>query len=197
MSDLTGIDLTGSIEPWLALGLAADDEGVIRVGRVTVRFDADAARLATWPGPHGPECDGVLVRAAEPGLPSMAADHRLGATRVDHVVLMTPDLERTSAAATAVFAEPLKRVRDAGKGVHQGFFRLGEVILEIVQAPHVPEGPALLWGLVLVVDDLDTACAALGPEVIGAARTAVQAGRRIATVRSGAGLGCAVALMSD
>jgi hypothetical protein len=50
--------------------------------------------------------------------------------------------------------------------------------------------------LVVVVDQLDEAAAHLGPDVIGAPKSAVQPGRRIATVRSGAGLGVPLALMS-
>ncbi|MFM7962382.1 MAG: hypothetical protein ACKPBF_00195, partial [Actinomycetota bacterium] len=55
---------------------------------------------------------------------------------------------------------------------------------------------ATYWGFVVTVADLDAAIAHLGPDVIGAAKPAVQPGRRIATVRSGAGLGVPLALMS-
>jgi hypothetical protein len=58
------------------------------------------------------------------------------------------------------------------------------------------DGPAAFWGLTLVSADLDATRAALGDELIGAPRDAVQAGRRIATVRRSAGLGTAVAVMS-
>ena len=221
MSRLTGIDLVGPVEPWLALGLAAGADGSIQVGEVALRFGATEPVLVSAPAPARPDCDGVAVRAdgsgegrysLDPGRGddvvsgvAVAADsrptgcgHAIGARRVDHVVLMTPDLARTCAAAAAVFGEPLKRERDAGNGVRQGFFRLGEVILEIVQSPQTAgDGPARFWGLVLVVEDLDRVCATLGPAVISGPRAAVQPGRRIATLRGGAGLGCAVALMSD
>jgi len=123
----------------------------------------------------------------------------LDARVIDHVVLMTPDLERTCEAAAAATGAPLKRIREAGP-VRQGFFRLGEVILEVVQSPQVPAGAATWWGLVITVgdgpDDLHAVCDRLGPDVIGAPRTAVQPGRFIATVRAEAGLGVPVALMS-
>ena len=46
------------------------------------------------------------------------------------------------------------------------------------------------------VEDLDVAVSALGPELISAAKAAVQPGRSIATVRDEAGLGLPVALMT-
>jgi hypothetical protein len=55
---------------------------------------------------------------------------------------------------------------------------------------------ATYWGLVLIVDDIEAACSHLGPDVIGAPKPAVQPSRLIATVRSGAGLGVPLALMS-
>jgi hypothetical protein len=53
-----------------------------------------------------------------------------------------------------------------------------------------------VWGLALVVDDLDAACARLGKELVGDLRDAVQPGRRIATLRPAAGIGIPVALMT-
>lgn len=162
---------------------------------------------------HGPRpsfIDGAPVHMVpgQPDLPNAAAgadalpSHAssvLDARVIDHVVLMTPDLERTCDAAAAATGVPLKRIREAGQ-VRQGFFRLGEVILEVVQSPQVPAGPATWWGLVITVgngpDDLHAVCDRLGPEVIGAPRTAVQPGRFIATVRAELGLGVPVALMS-
>jgi len=51
--------------------------------------------------------------------------------------------------------------------------------------------------LVINVDDLDAACALLGPERVSEPKDAVQPGRRIATIRSQVGLGTAVALMTQ
>jgi hypothetical protein len=91
----------------------------------------------------------------------------------------------------------LKRIRDAGGGVRQGFHRCGRVIIEVVQRPDIDaETSASIWGLVLNVRDLDQSIDWLGPDVISAARPAVQAGRRIATIKREAGLGVALALMT-
>jgi hypothetical protein len=88
-----------------------------------------------------------------------------------------------------------------GRTLHQGFFRLGEVILEVVDgmpldpaAEPAPGAPAAFWGLVFVVADLDAAAARLGDR-LGTPRDAVQWGQRIATVRREAGLGLPVALI--
>jgi hypothetical protein len=123
---------------------------------------------------------------------------------IDHVVVMSPALDRTVAALRAAGLD-LRRVREqptpAG-APRQAFFRLGEEILEVVQEPDAvlerdggPDRPARLWGLALRVQDLDRTLAALAPNV-SPARPAVQPGRRIATVRRSAGLAVPVALMS-
>lgn len=110
---------------------------------------------------------------------------------------MTPSLDRTCGAITAATSLPLKRIRDAGGGIRQGFHRAGGVILEVVERPDLPaDRPAHLWGLVLVVDDIDATIEAWGPDVVSSPRDAVQPGRRIATVKSDVGLGTAVAIMS-
>jgi hypothetical protein len=78
---------------------------------------------------------------------------------------------------------------------------MGEVILEVVQAPadsriaERPDGPARLWGLAFLVADLEEAIARLG-DVLAEPRDAVQVGRRIAPLRREAGLGPAIAFMS-
>ena len=90
--------------------------------------------------------------------------------------------------------EPLKRIRDAGGGVRQGFHRLGTVIVEIVEQPQALR--TALWGFVLTVDNLDDVAAHMGPDVLSPPRDAVQPGRRIAAFRSGVGLGTAVALIT-
>lgn len=141
--------------------------------------------------------DGIDTRVIpEPSCtsPSESPLHVIG---VDHVVVMTGSLERTCAAITAVTGAELKRIRDAGRGVRQGFHRLGSVILEVVERPDLETSvPATIWGLVLTVTDLDGAVEWLGPDAVGQPRPAVQSGRRIATISAAVGLGMAVALMS-
>lgn len=118
---------------------------------------------------------------------------------VDHVVVAADDVRATCAEIERVSGAPLRRVKEGDRGV-QGFHRWGSVIIEVVERrliePHSPQGDATYWGFVVVVDNIDEAARHLGPDVISAPKPAVQSGRRIATVRSGAGLGVPLALMS-
>jgi len=138
--------------------------------------------------------DGVATGVADS---SDSPVHPSGVVSIDQVVVMTPSLDRTCGAITAATGLPLKRIRDAGGGVRQGFHRAGRVILEVVERPDLPaDRPAHLWGVVLIVNDVDATVTRWGPDVVGAPRDAVQPGRRIATVKSDVGLGTAVAIMS-
>lgn len=141
--------------------------------------------------------DGLVTEAPEERRPDGAAGapaHPNGAVAVDHVVVATPDLDRTLGALAGAGLE-LRRVREVGPA-RQAFYRVGEALLEVV-GPAVPDGdgPAAFWGLTVTVSDLAAAAARLGP-LLGAPRDAVQPGRRIATVRRAAGLGTALALMT-
>ena len=116
---------------------------------------------------------------------------------MDHVVVFTPALGRTIAALEEAGIE-LRRVREPsepGPPVHQAFFRLGEVILEVVERPK-GDGGAAFWGITLAVADIDASADLLG-DLLGNVHAAVQPGRRIATVRREAGLGVPVALISE
>jgi hypothetical protein len=64
--------------------------------------------------------------------------------------------------------------------------------MEIVQATEVSR--TQFWGVVVIVSDLDALAQRLG-DLLREIRPAVQAGRRIAPLRSKAGLGPAVAFM--
>lgn len=151
----------------------------------------------TLEGANSAQLDGLPTTVGAAGDPP-AVRHRNGVTRIDHLVVFTPDLERTTAALEAAGIER-RRVREAdtGEGVlRQGFFRLGEVILEVVEHAKIPSGPASFWGITFAVEDLDATAELLG-ERLGSIREAVQPGRRIATVRKQAGLGLPVAMISE
>lgn len=164
---------------------------------------AAPAGLSSWSlrdrsnaDPNAP-IDGLASGPSSADLPD-TVEHPIGAVGIDHLVVLTPDLDRTIDALAAEGVE-LRRLREgpAGDGhpVRQAFFRLAEVILEVVATDEPADGPARFWGLTLLVRDLDTAAERLGPDRISPPKPAVQPGRRIATVRTGAGLGIPVALM--
>lgn len=219
MTRIVAVEIGGEIEPWESIGLHIAGGRAV-VGSVAIRFvggkpgirrvlvddpDKSIALSASQPSERGGadpsafEIDDSpwgLASSASPLDSPQHAPHPVGAKMIDHFVLMTPDMHRTCGAIELVLGEPLKKIRNAGNGVQQGFFRLGEVIVEVVESPQVPPGGAVWWGLVLIVDDLDEVTAWLGPDVISLPRKAVQPGRFIASVRSSVGLGVPVALMS-
>ena len=122
------------------------------------------------------------------------------ALRIDHVVIFTPRLERTIDAfeAAGIRCRRIREVGPADQQLRQAFFRLGEVIAEVVEVPEEqagPNGATRFWGLTLAVPDLERLATDLG-ERVGAIKDAVQPGRRIATIRRQAGLGVPVALIS-
>jgi hypothetical protein len=196
MTRLVGLRIGGSPGGWQTLGLTVVDN-VAMVGGITLRFigESDGSGIVAWELAH--DDDEVVGPAGIDGLPTVwvsahAYEPNMAIT-LDHVVVMTDDLHRTGDAISSATGEPLKRVREAGGGRQQGFFRLGEAIIEVV-GPAAPN-PSL-WGLVLNVDDLHEWCDRLGPDVVGLPKPAVQPGRFIATVRRELGLGTAVALMT-
>ncbi|MFM8564141.1 MAG: VOC family protein [Acidimicrobiia bacterium] len=207
MTRVAELRLACSVEPWRRIGfepVVAESTALIMVAGLTLRFEPSAETgairwvLAGEPLVDG-DVDGIGTHWIDERESSVegATASAVAVSAVDHIVIMTGDLERTSAAIERHLGLPNKRVRDAGGGVRQGFHRAGDIILEVVQRPDIdPATKALLWGLVLVVDDLDAAVAWLGPDAVGSIRDAVQPGRRIASIRREVGLGLPVALMT-
>lgn len=205
-------ELTLADEPdhWAALGFDVADERC-QIASVCLRFTGPSARsqssgIVGWSLRElaGAELDGLPTTISERPVPAHAAAHPNGVLAIDHVVAVSPDLERSIAAMQTAGLD-LRRVRDeptpAG-APRQAFFRLGHEILELVQEPAEviarhggTERPVQFWGLALLVDDLDSVAERLAPHV-GEVRPAVQPGRRIATVRRSAGLAVPLALMS-
>ncbi len=197
--------IAGSPEPWRRLGLNVTADAA-RIGGVTMRFVpalGDEQGIVGWGlvgwGLAGSpsdavDIDGLATTHVEPPV-GEATDHELHIVGFDHVVVMTSSLERTCGAIESATGEPLKRVREAG-AVRQGFHRLGEVIVEVVESSQVTSNVASFWGLVWNVEDLHEVCDRLGPDIVGLPKAAVQSGRFIATVRSNLGLGLPLALMT-
>jgi hypothetical protein len=81
--------------------------------------------------------------------------------------------------------------------MRQVFFRLGEVILELIGQPGAAgAGEPGFFGLAITVDDLDAVAETLGDH-LGGIKDAVQDGRRIATLRHrDLGMSVATALMT-
>lgn len=137
-------------------------------------------------------------------------DHVNGVVAIDHVVVSTPDVDRTVAAFELGGFECRRRREGAAYGRHQmrqAFFWLGDpdgpitdkVILEVV-GPETPDparsgDPATFFGLALTVRDLEATADFFG-DLMKPPVDAVQSGRRIATLSSRAGSSVAIAFMS-
>ena len=184
-------------DDWRAIGLTVDDD-VCHVGTVRIRLGGGGIGITEWTLREVPadvtDVDGAATSASAmpPGEPGT---HANGVTRIDHLVFMTPDLPRTAAAVVALGLD-VRRERDAGP-FQQVFFRLGEVILELVGPVDGGPGPASLWGITFAVGDLDATAGYLGDRV-GRVKDAVQPGRRITTLRGKElGISPAIAFMSE
>jgi hypothetical protein len=193
-------------EAWEALGFAVEGDTCV-VGDVRIRFAGpDAGKgLVGWSlrGVETAELDGLQTTSSDRPPPSEPPAHPNGIAGLDHVVAISPSLDRTVEVLRGAGLD-LRRIREeptpAG-APRQAFFRLGATILEVVQEPaeatqrHGGDRPAFFWGLAFIAPDLDATVAALGDRV-GEIRPAIQPGRRIATLRRSAGLGVPVALMT-
>lgn len=135
--------------------------------------------------------DGLALVAVPPATVEPGT-HRNGATVVDHVVALTDDMARTLSALREAGLE-VRRMRVPPEApVRQAFINLRTLILEVVE---VDGDGAALWGVTVVVADMDALARDLG-SLLEAPREAVQAGRRIVTVGPGADLPTPLAFMT-
>lgn len=190
---------------WRACGFEVEGD-LCTVGATRVRLAPGGGKgLTGWSlrGLKSTELDGLRTTRSDRPLPADRPLHPNGVSALDHVVAISSDLVRTVAALQGAGLD-LRRIREeptpAG-APRQAFFRLGEPILELVQAPAEAiertggDQPAFFWGLAFVAPDLDATVASLGDRV-SEVRDAVQPGRRIATLRRSAGLSLPVALIT-
>lgn len=203
---LAEILVADPVDAWERAGFVVGPDARCQVGSVAIRLAGrePGTGVVGWSlaglsaEPPGGDLDGIPTTTAAdaPGAP---VAHPNGVVAIDHVVVITPDLARTTRALGAVGLDP-RRERDGelgGARVRQVFYRLGEVVLEVVGPPEeVADGPASLWGITYVVADIDRAATYLG-ESAGRVKDAVQPGRRITTLRHRAlGMSVATALIS-
>jgi hypothetical protein len=191
---------------WSALGFEVEGDTCV-VGEVRIRLaGSDAGKgLIGWSvrEVETADLDGLPTTRSVRKSPAESPTHANGIAALDHVVAITPQLDRTvSVLQDAGF--DLRRIREeptpAG-APRQAFFRLGATILEVVQEPSEAierkggDRPAFFWGLAFIAPDLDATVTELG-EHVSEIRSAVQPGRRIATLRRSAGLTVPVALIT-
>jgi hypothetical protein len=191
VAEIDTIAVAASAAAWREAGFTVDPDGGCRVGSVRLALDEPGRGMPWWSvrDMEAGDLDGLDTRAGR-GTGVQPAAHHNGVTHLDHLVVMTPDPDHTVAAIVDRGLDLRRRHEEGDRVFH--FFRMGEVVLEIIgPAP----GRTRFWGLAFATVDLATCAARLGQD-LGPARPARQRGRQIAAVEREAGLGVAVAFMS-
>jgi len=208
---IDSIVIADTPESWIGAGFTVDEDGCCRVGSVRLRLVGPdgGKQIVSWELRDVPSStvsiDGLPTSAStDAELTTGAPAHENGVETIDHLVILSPDTDRTVAALEAVGIES-RRTRQVdreqyGFEARQTFFRLGEVILELIGPNEPMDGadgrPAGFFGLAYSVRDLD-ATASLLSEHLGRIKDAVQPGRQITTLRhKDLGMSVATAFMS-
>ena len=202
MIHLDAVEIGDHVASWAAAGFSVDGSSV-DVASTSIEC-LDDGRVPSWrlwsEGSLPDDIDGISTTVAGEMRDDCGTAHPNRVIGIDHLVLQSPDLDRTTEAfaALGVDCRHIREVPGAEPAMQQRFFRFGPVILELVgTAEPSGDGPASIWGFAFTVDDIDAAAAHLG-EACGDPKDAVQPGRRIATVRTRAlGISLPVALMTE
>jgi len=205
-SQLQALIVDDPIEAWTAAGFAGED--VVTIGSTTVvttaasenRGDGHRQGIVGASIAGIGELDGLDLGSWVPTPGDIIdTDHPNGVVAIDHVVVMTPDSDRTTEAfeAQGIDARRVRRIELEGGDRRQTFFWLGDVICEVV-GPDEPagDGPAQWWGLALTVRDLEATVTLLG-EAASPIKPAVQPGRFVSTLRRDVGLGVPILFISE
>jgi len=184
---------------WKEIGFTVEGDRC-RVGHVDIVFDPSVGKgIRRWTlvGDGEGDVDGVPTTWSYEGVET-APTHPNGIFEIDHVVLTTPDVQRTTKTLES-FGIMAKRTRETGtygSPMLQTFFRVGQPILELI-GPKEPMGdqPARFFGLAFTSEDLALTAKVMG-EALHPSKDAVQAGRRIATLDKSAGSTIGIAIMS-
>jgi len=202
---LTALIVDDAIEAWNAAGFAGDD--VVRIGSTTIVTTASSEQRGdghrqgnTGAAIQGVgELDGLALGSWTPAERPDNLEHPNGVVAIDHVVVMTPDSDRTTERfeEQGIEARRVRKIDLPDGDRRQTFFWLGDVICEVV-GPDLPDGDAdaRWWGLALTVRDLDATVELLG-ELASPVKSAVQPGRFVSTLRRDAGLGVPILFISE
>lgn len=201
MNRLVALHVGGALTPWQAIGLMFDEH-------TCPLADVDIVVSGETPGLHGwtidigrdeiIEIDGIRTTLVSGTTPrsSISTIGRQKVIGLDHVVVNTDNMDRTTEAITAALGLEVRRERQLGNGAVQRFHKLDNTIIEVVTGPHITQPGASLWGMVASVDDLFDLAEELGENTTSPPKKATQPGRYISTVRGSVGLGVPFALMT-
>jgi hypothetical protein len=201
MNRLVALHVGGALTPWQAIGLTFD-ASTCPLADVDLIVSGESLGLHSWTIDVGRdetiEIDGIRTNLIS-GTSASRTSSVIGTQRViglDHVVVNTDDIDRTTSAITAALGLEVRRERQLGNGAVQRFHKLDNTIIEVVSGPHVKEAGASLWGMVASIDDLFDLADGLGEDITSPPKKATQPGRYISTVRGSVGLGVPFALMT-
>ena len=196
-----GLDIADEPAAWASAGFRIEAGNLVRLGEITIRLCGGEGGIVQWTFRNLQKdvesIDGIPVAhdQSEPVQDHVTAPHPNGCFAVDHIVLISPDWQRSIQNLGAVGLEPSRQTNSVRKGVTQVIYRPSSVIIELVGPKIAPEKP-MLWGLTLVTADVDKAHALLQSST-KAPWPAVQPGRRMTVLQGHKhGVTVGVALMS-
>ncbi|SDR03313.1 Glyoxalase/Bleomycin resistance protein/Dioxygenase superfamily protein [Tsukamurella pulmonis] len=179
-----GIDVVVGAPPWAASSglLVASDDPAAQARLVERR----GLPLKEAEGGFAGVADGLVLGLGGPTEPAVAPGADI--TGVDHVVLTSPNRDRIIAALCGRLDFDLRLDRVQSWGVHQLFFRRGDLLIEVVlqEGEGVdPAGPDALWGLAWRTVDADATHARLTEQgiTVSEVRRGAKPGTRVATVK--------------
>jgi hypothetical protein len=190
---LAGIGVPGGAAPWKAVGFTVVDDAIAVANGALL---LGAVGLVVADPPAAADLEGVPLAVGEVRSP---VDHENGAFELDHVVVLTDSLERTSAAVEDTLGLECRRIRETPT-VRQAFHRFDSsfgsrgCIIEVVE--RAGQGVTGLMGVVFNVADLGALADRCDDDVMSRPKDAVQPGRQIASFRRETGLPLPVALMT-
>jgi predicted enzyme related to lactoylglutathione lyase len=125
-----------------------------------------------WTGSVATKADLAARRAS---LEQLCGANQNTVDYLEHIVVMTPSLEDAIAAHEQI-GLPCKRIREAGGGVRQAFFKLEQTVLEIVGPGR---GTPQVWGLAFMCKDIRRAVDVARANGLEATepKTAIQGGK--------------------
>ncbi|CAM5299543.1 Glyoxalase/bleomycin resistance protein/dioxygenase OS=Tsukamurella paurometabola (strain ATCC 8368/ DSM / CCUG 35730 / CIP 100753 / JCM 10117 / KCTC 9821/ NBRC 16120 / NCIMB 702349 / NCTC 13040) OX=521096 GN=Tpau_2527 PE=4 SV=1 [Tsukamurella paurometabola] len=179
-----GIDIAVEAPSW------AGASGIL----VATDDAAAAARLIERRGLHITAVDGGFAGVADGLALGLVGPTAPGSTPgaeiigVDHVVLTSPNSDRIIATLCGRLDFDLRLDRVQSWGVHQLFFRRGDLLVEVVLAEGDdvdPSGPDALWGIAWRTTDADATSARLTDQgvTVSEVRRGAKPGTRVATIK--------------
>lgn len=202
-----GLDIADNASAWASAGFHVEEGGLVRLGEITLRLVGKGtggsnlgAGIVGWSFQGLPKNIAYLddIPCTSPAPPSTkpAVSHPNGCESVDHIVLRSPDAERTIQRLAEANIYPIRETSTVRKGVRQVIFRPSTAIIELVQSKNTENSPPYIWGLTLVTGDVDKTHASL-EKTTKAPWPAVQPGRRMTVLDNKAhGLSVALAFMT-